>query len=109
MLTETYGGCKIKVRAGRKADFGRMFATLNGEAVPCYENRDEHKALESIKRLVDEVNSQPVDGGRWAASYYAPGTYEMCPEGMHPQAIGGECTHPCCVERRGGPRAWSGV
>lgn len=109
MLTETYRGCKIRVRSGRKADFGNMFATLNGESVPCFEKHDEHKAMESIKRLVDEVNSGPVDGGRWAASYYIPGTFEMCPEGMHPQAIGGECMHPCCVESRGGPRAWSGA
>jgi hypothetical protein len=30
MKTETYKGRKIKVRVGRKSEFGKVFVTVNG-------------------------------------------------------------------------------
>jgi hypothetical protein len=44
------------------------------------------------------VDREPVNGGRWSAHWYAPGTYTLCGEG-HPVALGGRCRHPYCQER----------
>jgi hypothetical protein len=95
MMTEKYNGCKIKVRAGRKATWGRMLAEVNGESFPTVEQFDEAKAIAEIKRTLDHVHAAPVDGDRWPASYYAPGTYTLCGSG-HPVAVEGSCTHSTC-------------
>lgn len=95
-MTETYRGSRIKVRSGRGASWGQMVATVNGEPFPVVERMSEAKAISEIERLLDHVYSAPIDGDRWPASYYAPGTYELCPVGIHPQEIGGQCTHATC-------------
>lgn len=95
MTQETYNGCKIKVRAGRGATWGQMFATVNGESFPVVEKFDEAKAMVEIKRDLDHVHASPVDGDRWPANYYAPGTYTLCDKG-HPVALDGQCTHFTC-------------
>lgn len=95
-MTEKYSGCKIKVRAGRKATWGQMFAEVNGEFFPTVEKFDESKAIAEIKRTLGLVHSAPIDGDRWPASYYAPGTFELCDKGIHPREIGGKCTHSTC-------------
>lgn len=95
-MTRTHAGCKIKVRAGRRASWGRMVATVNGEHFPTAEQMDEPKAIAEIVRHLDHVHASPVDGSRHPGSYYAPGTYEMCDEG-HPRALGEECVHPYCA------------
>lgn len=100
MKTETYKGRKIKVRAGRKADWGKVFVTVNG--VSWTENgHDEDKALASQRAWVDFIDQdQVVDGDRWAAYWYAPGTYRLCDESIHPVALDGECRHSTCVKKR---------
>jgi hypothetical protein len=100
MRTETHSGCKIKVRAGRGATWGQMSATVNGQPFPVVEKFNEDKAISEIKRTLDHVHSAPIDGDRWPASYYAPGTYELCDEGIHPREIGGTCTHSTCQPGR---------
>jgi hypothetical protein len=77
-----------------------MFATVNGSPFPVVEKFDESEAIVEIKRTLDYVHSAPVDGDRWPASYYAPGTYELCDIGIHPRAIGEKCTHFGCSSGR---------
>jgi hypothetical protein len=74
-----------------------MFATLNGKSCPVAERSSEAAAIVEIERMIDHVNSTRVDGDRWPANFYIPGTYEMCPEGIHPQELGGTCTHSTCL------------
>lgn len=99
MLTATHSGCKVRVRAGKRVDWGRMFATVNGEQFPVVEKFDEAKALAEIVRLLDAVHAVPVDGDRWPAYYYPPGSYVLCEHG-HPVTPGGECTHTYCRNNR---------
>lgn len=96
MISTTFNGCKIKVRAGKGKTWGRMSATLNGQDFYTVEKFDEAKAVAEIERMVTFVNAEPVDGNRWSANYYAPGTYELCDAGLHPREIGGQCTHATC-------------
>jgi len=103
MRTATHNGCKIKVRAGRGAAWGRVFATVNQESFPLVEKFDEAKALEEIMRTLNHVHAAPVNGDRWPAHYYAPGSYELCDEGLHPREIGGQCTHSWCQQRAAAP------
>lgn len=100
MMNETYKGRKLKVRAGRKADFGKMFVTVNG--VTWTEiGHDEAKALASQRNWIDFIDQDPVvDGDRWAAHWYAPGTFKMCETGVHPVALDGECRHATCAAKR---------
>lgn len=95
MMTKTFNGCRIKVRAGRKADYGKMFALVNGESFPVVEKFDEVKAIAEIERTLAHVHASPVDGESWPAYYYAPGTYTLCESG-HPVALAGQCTHQTC-------------
>lgn len=96
-MTEMHSGCKIKVRAGRKQAWGTMIALVNGESFPVAEKFEEAQAVAEIKRTLDLVHSAPVDGDRWPANFYAPGTYELCDEGIHPREIGGQCQHFTCL------------
>jgi hypothetical protein len=58
--------------------------------------------LAGQRAWIDVIDQDPiVDGDRWAAHWYAPGTYRLCEEGLHPVALEGECRHVTCVARRG--------
>ena len=96
MITDTFNGCKIKVKAGRGQHWGEMFAFVNGERFSVSERRDEAEAVAEIKRVLAPIHAEPIDGDRWAAHCYPPGSYEMCDEGLHPREIGGQCTHVTC-------------
>jgi hypothetical protein len=102
MIRETYRGRKLTARAGKGSDWGRILLTVNGEALYAPVGRDERAALGTVKAQVDFIDRDPsVDGDRWAACWYAPGTYEMCPGGLHPQDIGGPCRHSSCARKPG--------
>jgi hypothetical protein len=98
MITETYRGRKIKARKGR--EWGTILLTCNGEDIGSRDGTDLSKAVASVKAWIDFIDLKPVNGDRWSAHWYAPGTYEMCPEGIHPQEIGGQCQHSSCVAKR---------
>lgn len=100
MKTETYKGRKLKVRIGRGQDIGKLFITVNGHTWTSY-GHDEERALAQLCRNIDFIDQDPVvDGGRWSAYWYAPGTYKMCSEDLHPVALNGECRHFTCVRKR---------
>lgn len=99
MKTETYKGRKLKVRVGRKNDFGKVFVTVNGERWTT-SGHDEDKELDNLRRWIDAVDEDPIDGNSWGAYWYAPGTYRLCDEEIHPVALDGECRHFTCVEKR---------
>ncbi len=97
MITKTFNGCAIKVKAGRGRDaWGQMTALVNGEPFPVVEKTDEAKTVAEIERHLTWVHSEPINGDRWPAHFYAPGTYEMCDTGIHPREIGGQCKHRTC-------------
>lgn len=98
MTRETYKGRKLTVRKGR--EYGTTVVTCNGEHFATPSTYDQAAALEYARRTIDYVDSEPVNGDKWPANYYAPGTYEMCPEDIHPQAIGGPCLHTTCIRKR---------
>lgn len=99
MLTETYKGRKLKVKKGR--EWGTLTGFVNGTPVTWPAGRDESAVLEQLKRDVDHIDREPVDGGRWGAEWYAPGTYTICERtGIHPVALGGECQHFTCIRER---------
>ncbi len=97
MMTEKFNGCTIKVKSGKtRATRGTMVTLVNGQHFPVVEKFDEAKALEEIKRTLAPIHAAPIDGGRWNAHYYAPGTYELCDKEIHPREIGGQCRHFTC-------------
>lgn len=98
MRTETYKGRRLKVVAGRGRDFGSVRSYVNGEEQYRHMG-DEDGALRSLRGTIDHADEVGVESGRYGAHWYAPGTFEMCPEG-HPRPIGGECGHDWCVEQR---------
>ncbi len=100
MLRETYRGRKLTARAGKGREWGTVAVTCNGEVAAVPATMDLRKALDGVKATIDYIDREPVNGDRWAAYWYTRGTYEMCPEELHPQAIGGECQHFTCVRRR---------
>jgi len=99
MLTETYKGRRLKVKKGR--EWGTLVGTCNGTPVTWPVSRDEAAAMDGLRGQVDWIDREPVNGARWGAEWYAPGTYTMCEEDLHPVAIGGKCQHPSCAKRRG--------
>ena len=99
MLTETYKGRKLQARKG--SDWGTLRVTVNGELVATPTGRDERAALDQLHRDIDWIDERPVDGNRWGAYWYAPGTYTMCDEDLHPVALGGKCEHFTCKRKRG--------
>jgi hypothetical protein len=98
MVTETYRGRTLKARKGR--EWGTVLVTCNGADVGSPTGTDLSKALDGAKAWIDLIDREPVNGDRWSAHWYAPGTYEMCPEGIHPQTVGGLCQHVTCVAKR---------
>jgi hypothetical protein len=98
VIRETYKGRVLLVTKGRER--GTLVCTVNGYTLDRPAGRDEGRAMASLRSWIDLVDrDEVVDGGRWAAEMYAPGTYQLCPEG-HPVAIGGLCRHSYCTARR---------
>ncbi|MGY5634217.1 hypothetical protein ACW7N6_38400 [Streptomyces sp. UC1A3] len=98
MKTETYKGRTLKVirSRGRESGFTRVF--VNGEPQGSYLGSEE-RALRSLRGTVDHADEVGVGSGRYAPHWYAPGTYELCPEG-HAKPLDGPCGHPWCMEQR---------
>jgi hypothetical protein len=95
MIRETYKGRKIVVKKGR--NWGTLSATVNGEYGSERIGSTEEAVASDVRATIDFIDRDPVpDGSRWGAHWYAPGTYELCAEGIHPQQIGGPCRHPTC-------------
>jgi hypothetical protein len=98
MITETYKGRKIRVKKG--PEWGSVDATVNGvfaATAGCY--GDQAKAVAQIRTQIDHIDLEPVNGERWGAEWYAPGTYELCERASHPMVIGGPCQHQTCRRR----------
>jgi hypothetical protein len=93
MIQETYKGRRLKVTRNR--DTGGLIGSINGQPMPARYGVSEREIIEQFHRDIDHVDQAPVDGGRWGAYLYAPGTYELCDNG-HPKTIGGPCRHPSC-------------
>ncbi|WP_432157824.1 hypothetical protein [Streptomyces sp. bgisy153] len=98
MKRETYKGRKIKVVAGRGADFGYTRITLNGVNMGKW-TQSEDEALRSTRSTIDHADEVGVSSGRYGAEWYAPGTYELCENG-HAKEVDGECGHHYCAELR---------
>lgn len=98
MKRETYKGRKIKVVTGRGADWGYTRITLNGVDMGKW-MQSEDEAIRSTRGTIDHADEVGVSSGRYGASWYAPGTFELCEHG-HATEIGGECGHEYCVARR---------
>jgi hypothetical protein len=98
VIRETYKGRRLVARTGQQ--HGRVDVTCNGELAHWQTGRDLAAALVPVRAQIDAIDAEPVNGDKWGAHWYAPGTYEMCPEGIHPQAIGGQCQHFTCIRKR---------
>lgn len=103
MITETYQGRKIRIVKGRGQDFGYSRVTLNGTDLGRWQG-DENKVQGRIRGSIDAVVADGINGNKYGAEWYAPGTFELCENG-HPKEIGDECLHSYCIERRPVPAA----
>ena len=97
MTLETYKGRKLKVV---KAAGGGLVGSVNGQPMPARYGVPAQEIIAQFRSDIDHVDQAPVDGGRWGAYMYAPGTYELCGNG-HPRTPGEPCKHPYCQERPG--------
>jgi hypothetical protein len=98
MIRETYRGHKLTVARGGTGGCG-MVGSINGQPMPARYGVPEQEVIAQLRRDIDFVDQDPViDGGRWGAYMYAPGTYELCENG-HPRTSGGPCRHSYCQER----------
>lgn len=95
MKTATHNGCRIKVRMSRDKFGPRPVATVNGEPFPA-NGLTEDELIDDIVSSLAYVHADPINGDRWPAHYYPPGTYELC-DNDHPREIGGTCRHSYCV------------
>lgn len=98
MKRETYKGRKIKVVAGKGADWGYTRVTLNGVDMGKSMGTEDH-ALTQTRGYIDHADEVGVSSARYGSEWYAPGTYELCGEG-HAKEIGGECGHSWCTKQR---------
>lgn len=98
MIRETYKARKLKVIRNKVT--GGLVGSINGQPMPARYGVSEQGVIEQFHRDIDYVDQAPVDGGRWGAYLYAPGTYELC-ERDHPKEIGGPCRHPSCQRAAG--------
>ena len=99
MATEIYKGRKI-VTGTRRGSVGReAYATVNGVEVEKSYFRPgvQDELADSVRRYVDRIDQDKVDGDRWGIHWYDPSKVELCPEGFHPQEIGGQCQHRTCM------------
>lgn len=93
MIRETYKGRKLQVV---KAGSG-LVGFINGQPMPARYGVPEREIIEQFHRDINYVNQLPIDGGRWGAYMYAPGTYELC-ENDHAKAPGEPCRHSYCQQ-----------
>lgn len=99
MKRETYKGRKLQTTKG--TEYGYSRAKINGVDLGHHLGNEE-AAMQWMKNTIDFIDREDVNGGRWAAHWYVPGTYELC-ENDHPKTIGGECLHSYCVSLRPAP------
>lgn len=92
MTRETYKGRKLNVQ---KDGGGGLVGFINGQPMPARYGVSGQAVVGQLRRDIDLVDQAPVDGSRWGAYMYAPGTYELCGNG-HPKAKGSACRHPSC-------------
>jgi hypothetical protein len=59
MTTEIYRGMRLKAIAGKKDKWGTMDYYVNGQKWGNWMGRDEAKAIEEMKRTVDEAAKNP--------------------------------------------------
>lgn len=98
MLTETHRGRKLCVRKSR--DRGTVDGYVNGQLVVSRTSRDQEQVLAQFRIDIDFIDCEPVNGDRWGAYWYAPDTYTICNEGIHPVALDGKCQHFTCRRKR---------
>lgn len=100
MTGEIYKGRRLRAKRTNDRFHGRRYeALVNGVGTGTYDYDDPQKALDTVKAWIDFIDRDPViDGGRWPAHWYAPGTYTLC-EDNHPVALDGECRHPACAQQ----------
>lgn len=99
MKRETYKGRKLQTTKG--TDYGYSRAKINGVDLGRHLG-SEDAAMAWMKGQIDFIDQEDINGDRWAAEWYAPGTFELC-ENDHPKVIGGECLHSYCVSLRPAP------
>lgn len=92
MTRETYKGRKLKVAKG---EWGGLVGLINGQPEPIRYGVPDREIIAQLRRDVDLVDEGPINGDRWGAYMYAPGTYELCGNG-HPKTIGEACLHSYC-------------
>lgn len=95
MIRETYKGRKIQIGKGK--EWGYVNVKLNGTSLGDHPGT-EAAALAWVTGWIDTIDSKPVDGDRWSAEWYAPGTFEICENG-HPRGVDQSCEHFYCKER----------
>lgn len=95
MIQETYKGRKLKVTKDGRT--GGLVGSINNQPMPTGYGVTEQELIEQLHRDINLVDQAPVDGGRWGAYMYAPGTYELC-QNNHPKTPGKPCKHSCCQE-----------
>lgn len=100
MATEIYKGRKIVTKTRRTVVGREVVATVNGAFASSSYAFDGAvaKVLDNVHCTIDFIDEKPIDGSSWGIEWYDPKTVELCPEGLHPQEVGGTCTHPTCVD-----------
>jgi hypothetical protein len=98
VITETYKGCRIRAVKGKGWEWGRTRVVLNGVDKGHY-GGDEPTVVASIKATIDDAERMGVAEARFGPEWFAPGTYDLCPEG-HEMPIGGQCGHHWCAAHR---------
>lgn len=93
MKTETYKGRKLRVTRDRRTLQVNTF--VNGVSRGSWIGTEDGE-LNSLRRTIDVVDSEPINGNRWTAEWYVPGTFGVCDNG-HPRTIGAECQHSFCA------------
>ena len=75
---------------------GNLAVIVNGVNVGYnWTGTDQGKAMAQLRAQIDFIDREPVNGNRWGATWYAPGTFTLCESG-HPVALGGQCEHFTC-------------
>lgn len=92
MIRETHKGRKIQISKGRS--WGYAAVKLNGVNLGDHIGT-EAAALAWVVGQIDSIDQEPVNGERWGAEWYAPGTFEVCENG-HPRGVEQPCEHFYC-------------
>ncbi|MFF1417569.1 hypothetical protein [Streptomyces sp. NPDC058280] len=92
MKIETYKGRKLKTVKGTEYGYVRHF--MNGVDLGKHLG-DEESALNYMRNTIDFIDRDEIDGDRWSAEWYVPGTVEKCESG-HAKALDKPCRHFTC-------------